>query len=81
MARIYANRSSAIRAARAAARNSLGPYFQAAEGHDFVISPEPPRPDDIWETPRASFALRGPAANPTPEEQEAANLSWARARK
>jgi hypothetical protein len=83
----YSTRSSAIRAAKQAARAALGPIFEAAEGPDFLIHPE-----HDYEAPirskrgrldlgdRWSFELVGPAANPGAEERENARQAWARRR-
>lgn len=81
----YTTRSSAIRAAREAARAVLGPVYEAAEGPDFVI-----HPDHDYDAPvtsprgridfgdRWTFELVGPAANPTNEEKMLAEQAWAR---
>lgn len=86
---LYMSRSSAIRAARHACRLALGPYFEAAEGPDFIICPRHiPMHDvpDVWRAKssrldlgdRWSFELCGPAANPNDEDKANAAASWTR---
>ena len=73
----YLSRSSAIRAARTAARRALGPGFIAYEGPDFIIYPVEIAEDwrDRWR-----FELRGPAADPDDELKAIAEREWARVR-
>lgn len=59
--RLYASRSSAHRAARAACRRALGPAFCAYEGPDYEI-----HPDGLWSADHFGeelwyYRLRGPA--------------------
>ena len=90
--KLYLSRSSAIRAAREAARKALGPYYEAAEGPDYIISPRHVGPEQwgngfrdarsfaamLDDGDRWSFELRGPAANPTDIDKDNAAASWAR---
>jgi hypothetical protein len=63
---LYASRSSAQRAARAACRKALGPVFQAYEGPDYGIHPVSPTTDEMIAgqyRDRYKIELRGPAAD------------------
>jgi hypothetical protein len=84
---LYKSRSSAIRAAREAARKALGPQYEAAEPYDFIICPTHVS-HEHW-TPyvgkgridlgdRFGFTLVGSAAHPNEEEREIAKRSWER---
>jgi hypothetical protein len=47
MEALYASRSSAHRAAKAACRKAIGPFYQAAEGPDYGIHPVSPTTDEM----------------------------------
>lgn len=59
--RLYASRSSAHRAARAACRRALGPAFCAYEGPDYEIHPEGIFSPEHFGTEFWYYRLRGPA--------------------
>lgn len=89
--KLYMDKSSAVRAAKQAARIALGPVYEAAEGHDYLIYPTT-APFKEWDNrtrairgrcdfgERWGFELRGPAANPNDEEKAIAAASWERHR-
>ena len=60
----YSTRSAAIRAARKACKRALAaPFFQAYEGHDYLIHPDPdPFAMGYRAGSRYCFELKGPAA-------------------
>ena len=73
LSRLYASRSSAMRAARQACRKALdAPAYEASEGPDFLLHPQAPE-DDLER--RMSFTphryeLCGPAAEILPGDQD-----------
>lgn len=61
----YSTRSNAVQAARRAAKKSLGKNFEAYEGPDFEIHPQPEGVGYLGGD-RFSFKLRGPAKDGAP---------------